>query len=87
VRFREFGEFTLNFRFFVAVSHFDLQFEARSNVMKQVYYTFKQAGIVIPMPIRALQIGSAPESDTPRSLSAAEMQELLREMRGREKKT
>lgn len=86
VRFREFGEFTLNFRFFVAVSHFDLQFEARSNVMKQVYYTFKQAGIVIPMPIRALQIGSAPESDTQHSLSSAEMQELLREMRGREKK-
>ncbi|MFY8001880.1 MAG: mechanosensitive ion channel family protein, partial [Candidatus Kapaibacteriota bacterium] len=63
VRFREFGEFTLNFRFFVAVSHFDLQFEARSNVMKQIYYAFKRAGIVVPMPIRALQIGSAPEQN------------------------
>lgn len=86
IRFREFGEFTLNFRFFVAVSHFDLQFEARSNVMKQLYYTFKQAGIVVPMPIRALQIGSAPDTSGQPSIGAAEMQELLRELRGKEKK-
>ncbi len=84
VRFREFGEFTLNFRFFVAVSHFDLQFEARSNVMKQIYYAFKRAGIVVPMPIRALQIGSAPEQNgQPQSVSAAEVQVLIKEMRGR----
>jgi small-conductance mechanosensitive channel len=84
VRFREFGEFTLNFRFFVAVSHFDLQFEARSNVMKQIYYAFKRAGIVVPMPIRALQIGSAPEQNgQSQSVSAAEVQALTKEMRGR----
>lgn len=78
VRFREFGEFTLNFRFFIAISHFDLQFETRSNVMKQVYYTFKQHGIVIPMPIRALQIGSRPETAPEASLSAAELATFLR---------
>jgi small-conductance mechanosensitive channel len=83
VRFREFGEFTLNFRFFIAISHFDLQFEARSNVMKQVYYTFKQHGIVIPMPIRALQIGSHPEGNNESSISATEVASLLQEMRGK----
>ena len=83
VRFREFGEFTLNFRFFVAVSHFDLQFEARSNVMKQVYYAFKKAGIVVPMPVRALQIGSTPDPSGQPSVSAAEIQSLLKEIRER----
>ncbi|MCU0424435.1 MAG: mechanosensitive ion channel family protein [Candidatus Kapabacteria bacterium] len=81
VRFREFGEYTLNFRFFVAISHFDLQFEARSNVMKKIYYTFKQAGITVPMPIRALQIGSTPDSSGLPSVSAAEVRELVKEMR------
>lgn len=83
VRFREFGEFTLNFRFFVAVSHFDMQFETRSNVMKQVYYTFKKAGIVVPMPVRALQIGSTPDPSGQPSVSAAEIQSLLKEIRER----
>ena len=69
---------------FFAVSHFDLQFEARSNVMKQIYYAFKRAGIVVPMPIRALQIGSAPEQNgQSQSVSAAEVQALIKEMRGR----
>jgi small-conductance mechanosensitive channel len=86
VRFREFGEFTLNFRFFIAISHFDLQFEARSNVMKQVYYQFKQHGIVIPMPIRALQIGAHPEKSAEASIAAAEVAELMNEMRERNRK-
>lgn len=83
IRFREFGEFTLNFRFFIAISHFDLQFEARSNVMKQIYYTFRQHNIVVPMPIRALQIGARPESgdSLETSISAAEVASLLQEMR------
>jgi small-conductance mechanosensitive channel len=69
---------------FFAVSHFDLQFEARSNVMKQIYYAFKCAGIVVPMPIRALQIGSAPEQNgQSQSVSAAEVQALIKEVRGR----
>jgi hypothetical protein len=38
------------------------------------------------MPIRALQIGSAPDANSQPSVGAAEVQELLREMRGREKK-
>jgi small-conductance mechanosensitive channel len=84
VRFREFGDYTLNFRFFVAISHFDLQFEARHNVMKQIYYRFKRAGIVVPMPIRALQIGSAPDSGN-QSLAADEVAELLHEMRTAQK--
>lgn len=83
VRFREFGEYTLNFRFFVAISHFDLQFEARSNVMKQIYYTFKNAGITVPVPIRALQIGSTPDSSGLPSVSAAELRELMQEIRGK----
>ncbi len=83
IRFREFGEFTLNFRFFIAISHFDWQFEARSNVMKQIYYTFKKHGIIVPMPIRALQIGAHPESNAEASISAAEMALFMKEMRGK----
>ncbi|MCS6807271.1 MAG: mechanosensitive ion channel family protein [Candidatus Kapabacteria bacterium] len=79
VRFREFGEYTLNFRLLIAISHFDLQFEARSNVMKQIYYTFKDAGITMPMPIRALQIGSIPDTGSTTSISASEIRELLQE--------
>jgi small-conductance mechanosensitive channel len=86
VRFREFGEYTLNFRFFIAISHFDLQFEARHNVMKQLYYQFKRAGIVVPMPIRALQIGAHPEKNSEASIAAAEVAELMNEMRERNRK-
>lgn len=83
VRFREFGEYTLNFRFLVAISHFDLQFEARSNVMKQVYYTFKSAGITVPVPIRALQVGSTPDTSGLPSLSSVELRELIQGIKNR----
>jgi hypothetical protein len=56
--------------------------------MKQIYYTFRQHGIVVPMPIRALQIGSRPERGIPEhensveaSISAAEVASILQEMR------
>jgi hypothetical protein len=54
--------------------------------MKQVYYQFKQHGIVIPMPIRALQIGAHPEKSAEASIAAAEVAELMNEMRERNRK-
>jgi hypothetical protein len=48
--------------------------------MKQIHYRFKHAGIVIPMPIRALQLGSAPDSGR-QSFAAEEVTEMIRELR------
>jgi small-conductance mechanosensitive channel len=77
VRFREFGEYRLEFRFFVAISHFQFQFEARHRFMKRIYKAFKEAGVIIPVPIRALRIETPSESATRSDISLAERQEIL----------
>lgn len=56
VRFQAFGDYTLNFSIMFVVNTFDSQFSVRHEVMKQIYYRFRAAGITIPMPIRTLHL-------------------------------
>jgi small-conductance mechanosensitive channel len=58
VRFSAFGDYTLNFTLWFAVNTFENQFEARHELMKQVYYRFGKEGITIPMPIRVVYPGA-----------------------------
>jgi len=57
VRFGRFGDYLLNFRMLVVVDTFDNQFHVQHEVMKQIYYRFRKAGIRIPMPIQTLYFG------------------------------
>jgi small-conductance mechanosensitive channel len=57
VRLSAFGEYTLNFTLLFAVNTFDNQFEARHQLMKQLYYRFREEGIAIPMPMHIVYPG------------------------------
>lgn len=57
VRFTMFNASSLDFFVSFTVSDFDYQYSARHEVMKKIYYRFREEGINIPFPIRTLYFG------------------------------
>lgn len=57
VRFTMFNNSSLDFFVSFSVSDFQYQYSARHEVMKRVYYRFREEGINIPFPIRTLHFG------------------------------
>lgn len=57
VRFAAFNTSTLDFSVNFAVSDFQYQYSARHEIMKKIYYRFREESINIPFPIRTLRLG------------------------------
>lgn len=59
VRFSMFNNSSLDFFVSFSVSDFQFQYSARHEIMKKIYYRFREEGINIPFPIRTLHLGDA----------------------------
>jgi small-conductance mechanosensitive channel len=61
VRFKVFGDSSLNFKMFMSVQDFTFKFSAHHEMMKRIYRRFRQEGIEIPFPMRTVQISQKSE--------------------------
>lgn len=56
IRFRQYGDSSLDFRLIIRVHHYTDQYAALHQMRKMVYRAFKEAGIEIPFPHRTLYL-------------------------------
>lgn len=57
VRLATFNTSSLDFSLSFAVSDFQYQYAVRHEVMKKIYYRFREEGIIIPFPIQTVHLG------------------------------
>jgi small-conductance mechanosensitive channel len=57
VRFTAFNTSALDFSLSFAVSDFQYQYIVRHEIMKKIYYRFREEGITIPFPIQTVRLG------------------------------
>ena len=68
VRYREFGDSSIDFDVLLPANKFTDQFQIRHEFIKRLHVRFNKEGIVIPFPIRTLVMSKkedAPDKDTP----------------------
>ncbi len=59
VRFREFGDSSVNLALRVWVPEYSEQFMIRHELVKRIHARYREEGITIPFPIRTLEFGSS----------------------------